>query len=242
MADLETKITWLWKQVCCYFIPKEMPEQRMGSQIFSSILFFLLTPLSNTVHHVPPGKIHSIACGITDNLKEVCQHLWHHNGLPSNHTLLNVFCSVPQNKMYQSVNLGRIISQSADNLPDSASCILKSAHTEESQGTQPRQPGGGDSSTTDHRWKGMMLSIHCTPGTEDGQCWTGCWIPGLLQPLWLLQSCFIIPQQWAQGPTFPLESPPLPSWSHAMNMPDRPARIMEVQEEESHHLCFTVKE
>lgn len=166
MADLEMKITWLWKQVCCYFIPKEMPEQRMGSQIFSSILFFLLTPLSNTVHHVPPGKIHSIACGITDNLKEVCQHLWHHNGLPSNHTLLNVFCSVPQNKMYQSVNLGRIISQSADNLPDSASCILKSAHTEESQGTQPRQPGGGDSSTTDHRWKGMMLSSASTAPLE----------------------------------------------------------------------------
>lgn len=139
-----------------------MPEQGMGSQIFSSILFFLLTPFSNWADHVPPGKIHSSACGITDNLKELCQHLWHHNDLPSNHTLSNVFCSVPQNKMYESINVGRVISQSADNLPDSASCILKSSHTEESQGTQPRQPGGGDSSSPDHRWKGMMLSSAAT--------------------------------------------------------------------------------
>lgn len=157
---------------------------------FHPFLFCLLTPFSNRADHVPPGKISSSACGVTDNLKELCQHLWHHNGLPSNHTLLHVFCSVPQNKMYESINVGRVISQAADNLPDSASCILKSSHTEESQGTQPRQPGGGDSRA---QMKGMMLSSGATaPLGQRTAVLDRLWVPGPLQPL---QSCSISPQQ-----------------------------------------------
>lgn len=118
--------------------------------------------------------------------------------------------------MSESVNLGRIISKAADKLPDSASCILKSSHTEESQGTQPRQPGGGDSSTAHHRWKGRMLSSGATAPLEQrmGSAGQAQSTPGSLQPLQLQQSCFTIPQQWAETPIFPLESSPLPSWSH----------------------------
>lgn len=157
-------------------------------------------------------------------------------------TLLNVFCSVPQNKTYQSVNLGRIISQSADNLPDSASCILKSSHAEESQGTQPSQPGGGDSSTTDHRWNGI-----CSLSSAPLHHWNRGWavLDRLLNPRITAAtpaSATLLhhPPAVSSSSHFPLGEPTspflVPHYERA-----RPIRITEVQEAEMHHLCFTVK-
>lgn len=135
--------------------------------------------------------------------------------------------------MYESTNVGRVISQPADNLPDSASCILKSSHTEESQGTQPSQPGGGDSSD-----EGNDAQLRTTAalgqrtGTA-GQALSPRVTAASPAPAILLHHS----PAWAEIPIFPLESPPLPAWSHAMNMPDRPAGTMDVQEAQIDQLC-----
>lgn len=181
MADLEMKISQPLETGMLLLLSSQQKCQSRGWDLryFHPFLSLLLTLLSNRVDHVLPGKINSTACGITDNLKEVCQHMWEHNSwchTQQPHTVKYSLFSPLKSNVWKC-------KPWQNNLPGCRQApwlcqlhIKIISHWGVPRHRAQTAWGRGQlHSTPQMEGNDAQLSSHCPTGTEDGQCWTG-WI------------------------------------------------------------------
>lgn len=152
---------------------------------------------------------------IKKNLKKVWQHLRHQNGLSSNHTLLNAFCSF-KSLQIKPIKASALVEQFLT--LQRTFLTLQVAYWNHHTAKSPKTLGTdslGEKKPPGTEGNDAQLRIHRTTVTEDGQCWT--LNPRIITAIPVSTILLYSISSELKFPCSP-KSLPLSSWSRAMNV------------------------